>query len=197
MIIFLLLVRNASVSSTNCVNSSKTITAVTEKEHKHIFEIWLKQYKGVIFKVVRAYAFNIMDQEDLFQEIVIQVWHSVPAFRQESAVTTWIYRIALNIAIKWVRKERKHNQTQTLDQTNISESVLLESNPKTDDRLDWLYEQISRLDAIDRSLALLLLDDFSYKEMAGIVGITESNVGVRINRIKKQLITKVKNDYGL
>jgi RNA polymerase sigma-70 factor (ECF subfamily) len=163
---------------------------VTENEQQHIFQQWLSQHKALLFKVVRAYALIAMDQDDLFQEITIQVWHSIPAFRQEAAVTTWLYRIALNTAIKWVRKERKQAPAETLDKV---EHLLLENKAQIDERLAWLYEEIYKLDAIDRSIALLLLDDFSYKEMAAILGITESNVGVRINRIKKQLIARSKN----
>ena len=163
---------------------------MTENEQQHIFETWLEQHKALIFKVVRAYAFTAMDQDDLFQEIVIQVWHSIPRFRQESAVTTWIYRISLNTAIKWGRKERKQYPAETLEHI---QHVLQENKIQVDERLVWLYEEISRLDEIDRSITLLLLDNFSYKEMAYILGITESNVGVKINRIKKHLISKSKN----
>ncbi|NBA85546.1 sigma-70 family RNA polymerase sigma factor [Emticicia sp. CRIBPO] len=162
---------------------------MTEKGQQHIFEQWLSQHKALVFKVVRAYAFTAMDQDDLFQEISIQVWRSVTAFRQESSVTTWLYRIALNTAIKWVRKERKHQQDGNLEEV---EHVLQENKMPVDERLVWLYEEISRLDEIDRSVTLLMLDNFSYKEMADILGITESNVGVKINRIKKHLISKSK-----
>jgi len=163
---------------------------VTENEQQHIFEEWLALHKGLIFRIVRAYAFKAMDQDDLFQEIIIQVWHSVPAFRQESSTTTWIYRISINTAIKWIRKEQKHYQAETLD--NV-QHILQESGMQIDERLAWLYEEIYKLDKIDRSIAILLLDGFSYKEMAAILGITESNVGVKINRIKKRLITKSTN----
>jgi RNA polymerase sigma-70 factor (ECF subfamily) len=162
---------------------------VTEKEQEHIFKNWLLQYKAVVFKVVRAYAFTAADMDDLFQEITIQVWHSVPTFRQESSVITWIYRISLNTAIKWVRKEQKHYQAETLDN---AQHILQENRMQIDERLVWLYEEIYKLDEIDRSITLLLLDSFSYKEMADILGITESNVGVKINRIKKHLISKSK-----
>jgi RNA polymerase sigma-70 factor, ECF subfamily len=162
---------------------------VTEKEQELIFENWLHQYKALVFKVVRAYAATAMDRDDLFQDITIQVWHSIPSFRHESSVTTWIYRIALNTAIKWVRKERKHSQAETLDSV---QHVLQENRKQVDERLEWLYEEIHKLDEIDRSITLLLLDNFSYKEMATIIGITETNIGVRINRIKKHLITKSK-----
>lgn len=163
---------------------------MTENEQQYIFQQWLSQHKALLFKVVRAYAVTAMDQDDLFQEITIQVWHSIPAFRQEAAVTTWLYRIALNTAIKWVRKERKQSTAESLDK---AEHLLQENKAQIDERLAWLYEEIYKLDEIDRSIALLLLDDFSYKEMAAILGITESNVGVRINRIKKQLIARSKN----
>lgn len=166
---------------------------MTENEQKHIFEKWLSLYKGVLFKIVRAYKFTPMDQDDLFQEIVIQVWHSIPAFKQESSITTWIYRVSINTAIKWVRKERKRYQTETID--NI-QYFLQENKVQVDEQLEWLYREIHQLNEIDRSIALLLLDGFSYKEMATIIGITESNVGVKINRIKKELIAKSKkNDY--
>ncbi|MEO6406934.1 MAG: sigma-70 family RNA polymerase sigma factor [Ferruginibacter sp.] len=166
---------------------------MTEKEQKQIFNEWLHNYTGVAFKIVRVYAITPMDRDDLFQEINIQLWHSIPAFRNASAVSTWVYRVALNTAIKWVTKERKHNQSESLDN---EKQVLYENNTGTDDRLAWLYEEIYKLEKTDRSIALLLLDNFSYKEMAAIIGISESNIGVRINRIKKHLITKsIKNEH--
>jgi RNA polymerase sigma-70 factor, ECF subfamily len=163
---------------------------VTAQQQKEIFEQWLNTHQALIFKVVRAYARDVMDQDDLFQEIAIQVWNSVPAFRQESSVTTWLYRISLNIAIKWTGKERRHQGSrESLE--NVA-PVLQEKKVQRDERLDWLYDEISRMDEIDRSITLLLLEDFSYREMATITGITESNIGVRINRIKKYLINRSK-----
>jgi RNA polymerase sigma-70 factor (ECF subfamily) len=163
---------------------------VTEKEQRLIFEKWLSRHKALLFKVVRAYAFTVMDQDDLFQEITIHVWRSIPTFREDCAVTTWLYRISLNTALSWIRKERKHYEArETLD--NV-QHILEESRVQIDERLAWLYEEISRFDEIDRSITLLLLEGFSYKEMASITGITESNVGVKINRIKKHLIVKSK-----
>jgi len=161
-----------------------------ESEHKQIFEAWLHKHKGLLFKVVRAYAFTPPDQEDLFQEVALQLWNSIPNFRGNAAATTWIYRVALYAAIAWTRKEKKHNEGRQLLTRN--EHFLVETPKAQDTRLDWLYEQIGRLNEIDRSLTLLLLDGFSYKEMSQILGISESNVGVKINRIKKYLIHKSK-----
>jgi RNA polymerase sigma-70 factor (ECF subfamily) len=159
---------------------------VTVKEQEQIFENWLSQHKAVLFKIIRAYAFTEADRDDLFQEITIQVWHSIPAFRQESSVATWLYRISLNTAIKWTKKERKH--TDAKESLDNVQHILEENKTPVDERLTWLYNEIAKLDEIDRSIALLLLEGFSYKEMAAIAGISESNIGVKINRIKKHLI---------
>ena len=163
---------------------------MTEHEQQQIFEEWIARYKALLFKVVRTYAFTSSDREDLFQEIAIQVWHSIKTFKADAAITTWLYRIALNTSFKWVRKEYKHQRgIEALD--NV-EHILQENKQLIDDKLVWLYEEISKLDEIDRSITLLMLDGFSYKEMSDIIGITESNVGVKINRIKKHLIIKSK-----
>jgi RNA polymerase sigma-70 factor (ECF subfamily) len=162
---------------------------VTASGQQQIFQEWLDQYQPLLFKIVRAYGSTTMDRDDLFQEIAIQVWRSVPSFRQLSSVKTWIYRVALNTAIKWAQQQNRRIATHAIDELPI---VLRVNEVPADERLTWLYEEINRLDVIDRSLTLLLLDGFSYREMAGILGITENNVGVKINRIKKHLITQSK-----
>jgi len=159
------------------------------KEQTHIFKNWLNQHKALVFKIVRAYAFTAMDRDDLFQEITIQIWRSIQTFRLLSSVTTWTYRISLNTAMKWYMKEKKHYDTEALEN---AQHILEHSGLPIDERLTWLYEEIYKLNEVDRSIALLLLDSFSYKEMSTILGITESNIGVKINRIKKYLIAKSK-----
>lgn len=163
---------------------------MTGQEQQYIFKEWLDRHKALIFKIVQAYGRTAMDQDDLFQEISIQIWRSIPTFREESAITTWIYRIALNTAIKWITRERKYRDTNGAME-NVPD-ILSRHNIMVDERLTWLYEAIHQLDEIDRSVTLLLLDGFSYKEIAAILGISESNVGVKINRIKKQLIIQSK-----
>lgn len=160
-----------------------------DDERDRIFGDWLERHKGVVFRVVHAHASTPIDREDLFQEIAVQLWRSVDAFRGDAAVTTWIYRVALNAAIDWTRKERKHRRGQ---QPLDSVAGLLTVSPGVrDPRLDWLYRQIHGLNEVDRSLALLMLDGFSYREMADIVGISENHVGVRIHRIKAALSAKL------
>ena len=159
-----------------------------DSERDRVFNEWLAGHKGILFKVVHAYAFEHADRQDLFQEIVIQVWRSVDAFRGESSVPTWMYRVALNTAIAWTRKENRHQRGK--EPLALVEGQLTTSSDARDPRVEWLYRQIAQLKDIDRSVALLLLDGFSYKEIAAIVGITESNVGVKINRIKSALAGK-------
>jgi RNA polymerase sigma-70 factor (ECF subfamily) len=160
-----------------------------DTERERIFGHWLARHKGILFKVVHAYAMEHADRQDLFQEVVLQVWHSVEAFRGESAVPTWLYRVALNTAIAWGRKEDRHRRGK--EPFAAVEGLLTTSSSGTPDpRVEWLYQQIAQLKDVDRSVALLLLDGFSYKEIAAIVGLTESNVGVKINRIKSVLAGK-------
>ncbi len=161
-----------------------------ESERDRVFNEWLASHKGILFKVVHAYAFEHADRQDLFQDIVVQIWRSVEAFRGESSVPTWMYRVALNTAIAWTRKEDRHRRgKQPLE---VVDGVLtMSSSNGHDPRVEWLYRQIAQLKDVDRSVALLLLDGFSYKEIAAIVGISESHVGVKINRIKSALAGKV------
>jgi RNA polymerase sigma-70 factor, ECF subfamily len=163
-----------------------------EDDQQRLFDQWLQSHQGLLFKVVRAYAFTPQDQEDLFQEIATQVWRSAANFRGEATATTWIYRVALNTAIAWTRKESKHRDgKQSIDGANVA---ILQASPVTDPRIEWLYGQIRQLNEIDRSLTLLLLDGFTYKEMAAMLGITESYVGVKISRIKTHLTSKSKEE---
>jgi RNA polymerase sigma-70 factor (ECF subfamily) len=162
---------------------------VLDGEQDRIFNEWLAAHRGILFKVVHAYAFEHADRQDLFQEIVIQIWRSVPAFRGESSVPTWMYRVALNTAIAWTRKEDRHQRGK--QPIEVVEGLLtVAPSDGRDPRVEWLYRQVAQLKDVDRSVALLLLDGFSYKDIAAIVGITESNVGVKINRIKAALAEK-------
>lgn len=157
-------------------------------EQDRIFSDWMANHKAILFKVVHAYALAHADRQDLFQEIVIQVWRSVDAFRGESSVPTWMYRVALNTAIAWTRKEDRHRRGK--QPLAVVDGLLTTASPAPDPRVEWLYRQIAQLKDVDRSVALLLLDGFSYKEIAAVIGITESNVGVKINRIKAALVGK-------
>ncbi|WP_420575631.1 RNA polymerase sigma factor [Ekhidna sp.] len=167
-----------------------------ESEQRQIFQEWLDGYRALLFKVIRAYAFNTEDQNDLFQDVCLQVYRSIPNFKAESAVSTWLYRIALNTAIKWSTKEKKHSDGH--QGVEIMNNILKSTEEPKDERIEWLYDQIKQFNEIDRSLSLLLLDGYSYKEMSRMMGISESNIGVKIHRIKKQLVQNSKQyEYGV
>lgn len=162
-------------------------------EQQRIFEEWLGLHRGLLFKVVRAYAFNSHDQDDLFQEITTQLWNSVPGYRGDSAITTWVYRVALYSAIGWSRKEHRHHENH---QSIIADDRLLLQKPSAaNPQLEWLYEQIAQFDEIDRSLTLLMLDGFSYREIGDTMGISQNYVGVKLNRIKKRLTEQCTKEY--
>lgn len=163
---------------------------MTPDEQQEIFGQWLDQHQGLLFKVARAYAFTREDQHDLFQEVATQVWNSIPRFQRNSKVSTWIYRVSLYTAMAWSKKERRQREAQQKLETIPN---LLSHRPDTHPKLEWLYEQINKLDKIDRSLTLMMLDGYSYREIAETLGITENYVGVKLNRIKKHLTNEANN----
>ena len=155
------------------------------EEQNRTLERWLSEHKGLVFKAVHASAESLEDRNDLFQEIAIQLWKSVPNFKGNAKESTWIFRVALNTAAVWRRKESKHRR-RTESQEDLE--MLLKEQPKQDgDRLEWLYSEIRKLDPIQRSLILLALEGYSYQEIAEQLGITANNVGVKLNRIRTEL----------
>jgi RNA polymerase sigma-70 factor (ECF subfamily) len=157
-------------------------------ERNRVFESWIDAHKAILFKVARVYGATHSDREDLFQEMALQVWHSINAYQGDCAAPTWIYRVALNTALAWRRRERRHTDgRQDIDAT----APLLVAPSGRDPRMDWIYERIAELDEGNRALALLMLDGFSYREMSQILGIGESNVGMKINRIKAALAARL------
>jgi RNA polymerase sigma-70 factor (ECF subfamily) len=147
---------------------------------------WLCEHQGLIFKVVRAYAGTLEDQDDLFQEVLLQLWFSIPNFQGKAKVSTWIYRVALNTALVWNRNEkrrRKHSAPMKVFRPQPSNY-----SGQSEEIIGRLYEAIRELSKVDASVVLMHLDGLAYSEMAEILGISESNVGVKLNRAKKQLV---------
>ena len=168
-----------------------------EREQTRIFDDWLAKHTGLFFKVVHAFASTASDRDDLFQEITLGVWQSIPNFRGESSVSTWIYRVALYAAIAWSRNEKKHRTR--LEPLDSMETMLSEKPQERDPRLDWVYERISQLDEIDRSVTLLMLEGCSYRDIGSVLGISENHVAVKLNRIKAQLNKQLRKEqqYGV
>lgn len=154
------------------------------------FEDIFQEYHPIIYSVGRSYA-DPFQFEDLYQEILIQLWKGYRSFRGDAKLSIWIYRVALNTSMTFLRdRKRKTWQTQ-----EISEAIQIgeENMPlKVKDQIDQLHKAIRKLPEEDRSIIILYLDDYPYKEIAEIIGLSANHIGVKINRIKKKLLTELK-----
>lgn len=149
----------------------------------------IKEHEGVIFKITSVYTDNKFDQQDLYQDIVYQLWKYFDSFRNESKFSTWMYKVALNTALTQVKRAKKRGHAVTIDRLNLPE--IDTSDPVLEERRRLMYTQIRKLNDLDKGLVLLLLEGKSYQEIAEIAGITPSNVGTRLSRIKQKLKSKI------
>jgi len=157
---------------------------VPNENAETLFKDWLVEHSGTVLKVARAYTLTPEDCQDLAQEILLQVWRSLPQFRGQAKSTTWCYRVALHTALGWHRKERlrQTRQRPLPDAENVSAP-----EEQSTDLVECLYAAIRRLPAADAALVLRHLDGLSYRQMAEVLGVSEGNVGVKLNRAKKAL----------
>jgi RNA polymerase sigma factor (sigma-70 family) len=149
----------------------------------------IKENEGVIFKITTIYTQNGQDQKDLYQEIVYQLWKSFDSFRNESKISTWMYRIALNTAIGQLKKSKKHSNTTGIDQVVLKQTENYDT--EFENHLKMVYEHIHQLNILEKGLILLLLEGKKYEEIAEITGLSETNVGTRISRIKQKLKSRI------
>lgn len=155
-----------------------------------LFKRWLQEHGSMALKVARAYTLSAEDCQDLVQEILLQVWRSLPQFESRASASTWAYRVALNTALGWHRKEgRRRARQQPLLEPEALPVDCLDSAEQLEQRevLERLYAAIRQLPKADGALVLLYLEDLSYRQMAEVLGVSESNVGVKLNRAKKAL----------
>ena len=145
----------------------------------------INTHKGILYKVSRIYFDKLEDQQDLFQEIIFQLWKSVDSFKEDSAFSSWMYRVALNTAIVFFKKEkRKPDSYRTLQNESISYEAY---NPEKDVQLDHFYKAVKQLNKIEKALILQFIEGFSGKEIANNLGLSEVNVRVKTNRTKLKL----------
>jgi len=150
------------------------------------FLIVIKQNQGIIHKVCNIYCDDQEDRNDLFQEIVAQLWKSFPSFREESKFSTWMYRVALNTAITSFKKTKRRPDQNRLTYENFQvkdEKYDLE----TEEEIKNLHRAVAQLTGVEKSIVLLFLENKKYEEIAEITGITQNYVRVKMNRIKKKL----------
>jgi RNA polymerase sigma-70 factor, ECF subfamily len=168
-----------------------------DEDHKSLFLNWLGEHGASVMKVARAYTLTNEDCQDLAQEILLQTWRSVPNFQGKASAATWFYRVALHTAMNWHRKDKPRRSRQhpfmevqavACDGADCADQV------QQRETVEQLYRAIHQLPKTDAALVLLYLDELSYREMAEVLGISESNVGVKLNRAKKALSELMKGE---
>lgn len=151
----------------------------------------IKYHQGILHKICNVYFLRDPYKEDYYQEILIRVWKSYPGFKKQSTFSTWLYRVALNTAIDLIRKQ--NILPVHIGLSKVEYNIPDHKNNAESENREKLYMAISQLSDVEKAIILLYLEDYSYKEISEIIGISESNTGVKINRIKNQLINLLKN----
>lgn len=147
----------------------------------------LENNKEKIYRICKVYAVSPVEPQDLFQEVVFQIWKSLASFQGKSSISTWIYRIALNVCYQSKLKLEKKNQ-QKVPLDAIRFVPLEETTHEQQEKYQALYECIAALNESDKSLVVLYLEELPYKEIATITGMTENYVAVKMKRIRKILL---------
>lgn len=164
-------------------------------EHEAQFQRWLSDHIGVILKVVRTCVESPQDQEDLTQEIMVNLWASIPRFRGESQTITWIYRVSFNTAMAWRRGERRQRQKlKGLQHEATRVATRSGEESRRQELIERMYAAIRRLPQVDASLALMHLDGLSYREMSDVMGMSENYIGVKLNRIRNKLADELQRE---
>lgn len=149
------------------------------------FSKLIKDNQGLIIKVSRLYTNSLEDEQDLFQEIVLQLWRSYDTFKGQSKISTWMYRVALNTAITLFRKKTRSPQTDEL--MDYHHHGVLEDDDEKQQQITLLYKAVKMLPHVERAIVMMYLDDLPYRDIAENLGITEVNARVKMNRLKKTL----------
>ena len=151
------------------------------------FHRFLNQHIGIIRRICKVYTNDADEYQDYFQEVVLQLWRAFGTFRGEAQASTWVYRIALNVCLSLLKVKKRRNSEVSLEPEHWSNVAAEAYDPTEEEQVEQLYAAIRQLNKIDRALILLYLEGRKYEEIADVLGISLSNVGVKINRIKKQL----------
>jgi len=160
---------------------------------KETFLKLLDEHKVIIIKICNGYCNSKNDKEDLSQEIVYNLWKGIATYTHDYKFSTWMYRVALNVAISFYRKEKRQLRFNAYDENLLIFDEGSKFSGESEGQLGLLQRYIHELKEIDRSIMLLYLDDKSYNEIAEITGISETNVATKINRIKNGLRSRFSN----
>jgi RNA polymerase sigma factor (sigma-70 family) len=163
---------------------------MTKRDHPETFQRLVEEHKKILYKVCNSYCRERDSRDDLAQEIMIQMWRSFSRFDGRCRFSTWMYRIALNVAISFYRKESTRTRHVISGEQHLLETAdETESQPED---IHLLYQFIGGLDPLNKALILLYLDENSYREIADVLGISETNVATKISRLKN----KMKQELG-
>jgi len=170
---------------------------LTDADIDSLFRRWLDEHAAAVWKIARAYTTSAEDCQDLVQDILLQVWRSLPQFNAQASAATWAYRVALNTALTWQRKAHRRTTPQPLVEIADATPAGLSAAAKLSQQesIERLYGAIRQLPKSDAALVLLFLDDLSYREIAEIVGLSESHVGVKLHRAKQALGELLRDDH--
>lgn len=146
----------------------------------------VNQHKGILYKASRIYADSLEDREDLQQEILIQLWKSYQNFKGNSEFSTWMYRVAINTAITYLKKEKKRTDNQT-DVPHHFEVQNEDYNPLKDRQLEVFYTAVQELKALEKAIIFYFMEGMSHKEIGDNLGLSEGNARVKLNRTKEKI----------
>jgi RNA polymerase sigma-70 factor (ECF subfamily) len=164
---------------------------------EHRFLDLVNENRNRILRICRVYAWNAADQDDLYQEILFQIWRSLGAVKEPQFANTWLYRVAINTAISFVRKRASGaDRVIHFEPASLTRTIESRQAPEAadDDRIASLYTAIYQLDPLEKALVTLFLEDFTYEQIAEATGITANNVGVMLHRAKKKLSGLLKEE---
>jgi len=159
-----------------------------QRQEEKVFKKILDENKNSIYRICRIYTVPPVEAQDLFQEVVLQIWKSLPNFKEKSKVNTWVYKIALNVCARSKNQLKKGNiNTVRLESVEFKSSEFIPDSDQNE-KYNALYDCISALEKSDQPLMILYLEDLSYKKIAEITGLTENHTAVKIKRIRKKLM---------
>jgi RNA polymerase sigma factor (sigma-70 family) len=165
-----------------------SLTGAASGAEQTEFAARLAEHRGIVYKVANAYCLSPEERDDLVQEICLQLWRSFPRYDRERRFSTWMYRVALNTAISYGRATRaRARRLVPLDDSVADGPTAAASANEGDDRAASLHRYLRTLPKLERALVILYLEDRTYREIAEVLGISESNVGTKINRVKTMM----------
>lgn len=148
------------------------------------FSALISEHNGLIYKVCYLYAEDSEHLKDLYQEVTLNIWQGIDSYQGKSQLSTWIYRVAINTCVSYMRRNSRHSNADPLDDRAL---MVADEDAERAEQLRQMYELISQLGRLDKAIILLWLDEYSYDEISSLTGITRNNVASRIHRIKLRL----------